>query len=156
MKGLGVCYATKYFLSLTDECKRVGVTPELEGKTVIVQGFGNVGYHAAYFFEARAFDIPCCNSSDFLPNQKFGAKVIGVVEYNGAVYNPKGLDVTNFCWRIPELILSATQIEALKAHMSTTGSLLGFSGATKEVKISLLAERRPHFGCSTPRKRPWS
>jgi len=95
--GLGVCYATKYFLGLADECKRVGVSPGLEGKSVIVQGFGNVGYHAAYFFE------------------KFGAKVIGVIEFNGSVYNPKGLD-----------------IEALKSYMTSHGSLLGFKGATKE------------------------
>eukprot|EP00960_Hanusia_phi_P069836 767175-Hanusia_phi.AAC.15 len=114
--GLGVCYATKYFLGLADECKRVGVSPGLEGKSVIVQGFGNVGYHAAYFFEAR----------------KFGAKVIGVIEFNGSVYNPKGLDVFSICFTCKELISRSMQIEALKSYMTSHGSLLGFKGATKE------------------------
>ena len=52
--------------------KRIGLEPGLEGKTVIVQGMGNVGYYAAkYFHEA-------------------GAKVVCLIEFDGAIYNPKG------------------------------------------------------------------
>jgi len=42
---------------------------------IATQGFGNVGYHAALYFE------------------QFGGKVVGVVEHNSAVYNPAGMDV---------------------------------------------------------------
>ena len=55
--------------------KRLGLTPGLDGKTVIVQGLGNVGYHAAKFL------------------QEGGAVIVGIAEYEGAIYNPKGLDV---------------------------------------------------------------
>jgi glutamate dehydrogenase (NAD(P)+) len=47
----------------------------VEGKRVVVQGLGNVGYHTAKFF------------------QDAGAKVIGLAEYEGAIYNEEGLDV---------------------------------------------------------------
>ena len=65
---------------LADEgfCRRAGVAPGgTAGKTVIVQGFGNVGYHAAKYFS----------------DERGGAKVIGVIEHNGAVYSSKGLDI---------------------------------------------------------------
>ena len=42
----------------------------IAGKSVIVQGFGAVGYWAAKFL------------------QQDGAKIVGVVEYNSAIYNP--------------------------------------------------------------------
>ncbi len=73
--GLGLVYATRAFLSKRDECKRFGIAPGMHGKTVIVQGFGNVGFHAARFM------------------QQEGCKVVGVVERDAAVYNSAGLDV---------------------------------------------------------------
>lgn len=96
--GLGLYYATRDFLSNAAFCAQYRLTPGIKGKTVILQGFGNVGFYAAKFFAQH------------------GAKVIGVVEYNGAVFNPAGLDV-----------------EALKAHQTASGSLLGFSGATRSL-----------------------
>ena len=92
--GLGVFYGTRDFLFNEKECKRWNIAPGMVGKSVIVQGFGNVGYYAAKFF-AEA-----------------GAKVVGVIEYNSAVYNPEGLDV-----------------EALAAHKVTNGTLQGFGAA---------------------------
>ncbi len=47
----------------------------LKGKIVIIQGLGNVGYWAAKFFESG------------------GAKIVGLVEWNSAIYNPDGLKV---------------------------------------------------------------
>ena len=47
----------------------------LEGKTVIVQGLGNVGYHAAKFFHNA------------------GAKIIALAEYEGAIRSDSGLDI---------------------------------------------------------------
>jgi len=96
--GLGVCYAVRSFLQNAEATKRHGLTPGIENKTVILQGFGNVGYYASEYF------------------REFGGKVVGVVEHNSAVYDPAGLDVT-----------------ALKEHLKTTGSLMGFPGVAKEV-----------------------
>jgi glutamate dehydrogenase (NAD(P)+) len=74
--GLGLYYATRDFLNNEDFCKKHNITPGIAGKKVIVQGFGNVGYWAAKFFEQH------------------GATVIGVIEYNGSVYAPtKGINV---------------------------------------------------------------
>jgi glutamate dehydrogenase (NAD(P)+) len=98
--GLGLYYATRDFLNNEQFCAKHGITPGIAGKSVIVQGFGNVGFWASKFFEQH------------------GAKVIGIVEYNGAVFNSKGLS-----------------IEALKAHQVAKGTLLGFAGAEKEVCI---------------------
>ncbi|HXG33517.1 MAG TPA: Glu/Leu/Phe/Val dehydrogenase [Bryobacteraceae bacterium] len=76
----------------TEALKRLGINPE--GARVVVQGFGNVGGMAAKLM-ARA-----------------GYKVIAVIEIDGAVYNPHGLD-----------------IPALMAHRRETGSILDFPEA---------------------------
>lgn len=47
----------------------------IEGRTVAVQGFGNVGSYAAYFLSS------------------WGARVIAVSDSQGGIYNPRGLDV---------------------------------------------------------------
>ena len=53
---------------------KLGLTIGIEGKRVIVQGLGNVGYYCAKFF------------------REHGAKVIGIAEYEGAIMNPDGLN----------------------------------------------------------------
>ena len=47
--GLGVFYATKRILDHPQITQRLGVSTGLEGKTFIVQGYGNVGYWASKF-----------------------------------------------------------------------------------------------------------
>jgi glutamate dehydrogenase (NAD(P)+) len=71
--------------------ERLGLKPE--EATVVIQGFGNVGGMAARLMKARGF------------------KIVAIIEYDGAVYNPKGLD-----------------IEALQRHRKDTGSITGFHG----------------------------
>lgn len=73
--GLGLYYATRDFLADADFCRQARITPGIKGKTVIVQGFGNVGYYAAKYFSEH------------------GAKVVAVVEYNGGVFSAAGLDI---------------------------------------------------------------
>src|SRR5450759_560434 len=73
--GRGVFFAIREVCSYGDDMKKLGLTKGLEGKRVIVQGLGNVGYHAAKF----------C--------QEGGAIIVGIVEYEGAIYDEKGLDV---------------------------------------------------------------
>jgi glutamate dehydrogenase (NAD(P)+) len=72
--GLGVFYATRQILDNAEVTKRLGVSTGLQGKTFIVQGFGNVGYWASKFFTEA------------------GAKLIGVAEYDGSIYNTDGIN----------------------------------------------------------------
>ena len=60
---------------------------------VVIQGFGNVGGMAARLMSAQGF------------------RIIALIEYDGAVYNPKGLDIV-----------------ALERHRKDTGSVTGFAG----------------------------
>jgi glutamate dehydrogenase (NAD(P)+) len=98
--GLGVYFGVREMCNDTEMMKKLNMTVGIEDKTVVVQGLGNVGYHAAKFF--------CEN----------GSRVIGIAEYEGAITNPKGLDV-----------------DAVMAHRKKTGSILNFPGA-KNLKKS--------------------
>lgn len=73
--GLGVFYGVKEACKFEDDMKALGLTAGLEGKKVIIQGLGNVGYHSAKFF------------------QEGGAIIIGIGEYEGAIHDANGLDV---------------------------------------------------------------
>ena len=76
--GRGVQFAIREFFRHEKDKKVAKIQGSLEGKTVIVQGLGNVGYHAA----------------KFLSNED-GVKVISVIERDGAVYQKKGIDIEN-------------------------------------------------------------
>jgi glutamate dehydrogenase (NAD(P)+) len=93
--GRGVFFGLREACNEGEDMKRIGLSKGLEGKSVVVQGLGNVGYHAAQF----------C--------QQGGALIVGLAEFEGAIYNPKGLD-----------------IEAVMKHRKDTGSLLNFPGAS--------------------------
>lgn len=73
--GLGVFYTVREALSYADDCKKLGLTPGVKGKTAIVQGFGNVGSFSAKFLHEH------------------GVKVICVVEKDVALINESGLDI---------------------------------------------------------------
>src|SRR5215510_4783292 len=72
--GLGVFYGVREVCSMPDVMKKLGLSTGVEGKTVVVQGLGNVGYHSAKFF------------------REHGAKIIAIAEYEGAIYNENGLN----------------------------------------------------------------
>jgi glutamate dehydrogenase (NAD(P)+) len=73
--GRGVYFGLREACNVKEDMKALGISPGLEGKTVVVQGLGNVGYHSAKF----------C--------QEAGCLVVGLSEREGAVYRPEGLDV---------------------------------------------------------------
>ena len=89
--GRGVVYGLEEACSIAADMKPLGLTPGLSGKTVVVQGFGNVGYHAAKFL------------------MEADARVIGIIERNGGIYNPQGFD-----------------IEKVAMHREETGSIRGY------------------------------
>ncbi len=92
--GRGVYYGIREAVSFSDDMDRLGLSTGLEGKTVVVQGLGNVGYHAAKYLKEG------------------GCTLIGLAEYEGAIYNPDGL-----------------LLEDVVSHRKETGSILNFPGA---------------------------
>lgn len=72
--GRGLFFALREACNEPDEMKRLGLPLGIEGKRIVVQGLGNVGYHAAKF----------CREA--------GAILIAIAEREGAIMNPKGLD----------------------------------------------------------------
>lgn len=73
--GRGVYFGLREVCHSAEDMKALGLQPGLTGKSIAVQGFGNVGYHAAKFL------------------QEGGAVIVGIAEQTGAIHNPKGLDV---------------------------------------------------------------
>ena len=74
--GRGVQYALQEFFRHPEDIKAAGMSGTLDGKRIIVQGLGNVGYHAAKFL-----------------SEEDGCKVIGVLEYNGCITNPNWIHI---------------------------------------------------------------
>ncbi|NBX42506.1 MAG: Glu/Leu/Phe/Val dehydrogenase [Rhodobacteraceae bacterium] len=74
--GRGVQYALREFFRHPEDIKAANLSGDLEGKRIIVQGLGNVGYHAALFLR-----------------DEDGAKITHVIERDGAVHNDQGLDI---------------------------------------------------------------
>ena len=94
--GRGVQYALREFFRHPEDLVAAGLSGDLESKAIVVQGLGNVGYHAAKFL-----------------TEEDGARITGVIERDGAVQNPDGLD-----------------IEALKAWVAEHGGVKGFEGGS--------------------------
>ena len=74
--GRGVEYALRAFFDHPQDVKRTGMIPGLAGKRVIVQGLGNVGYHAALFLSTEN-----------------DALITHVLERDGAVVDEAGIDI---------------------------------------------------------------
>ncbi|SFI86484.1 Glu/Leu/Phe/Val family dehydrogenase [Jannaschia pohangensis] len=74
--GRGVQYALREFFRHPEDKAAAGLTGTLDGKRIVVQGLGNVGFHAAKFL-----------------SQEDGSKVIAVIERDGAVMLDSGLDI---------------------------------------------------------------
>ncbi|MFX0544866.1 Glu/Leu/Phe/Val family dehydrogenase [Roseovarius sp. S1116L3] len=74
--GRGVQYALQEFFRHPEDIKAANLSGKLDGKRVIVQGLGNVGYHAAKFL-----------------SEDDGAIITAIIERDGALINDKGLNV---------------------------------------------------------------
>tara|TARA_Y100001968_G_scaffold332905_1_gene392963 strand:- start:1393 stop:2835 length:1443 start_codon:yes stop_codon:yes gene_type:complete len=74
--GRGVQYALQEFFREAKDVSKAQLSGKLDGKRIVVQGLGNVGYHAAKFLQ-----------------QEDGAQIIGIIERDGALVSETGLDV---------------------------------------------------------------
>jgi len=73
--GRGVYFALREALNDKEDMKARKIAPGLEGKSVAVQGLGNVGYHAARFI------------------QEGGGVLVALSEREGSIFSDKGLDL---------------------------------------------------------------
>jgi glutamate dehydrogenase (NAD(P)+) len=87
-------YVTKELFNTDSFCDEADISAGIRGKKVIVQGFGNVGYHYAKKMH------------------KEGAKIVGVIEKDAAIYSTSGFDP-----------------QELKMFLNTEGSLRNYEHA---------------------------
>jgi glutamate dehydrogenase (NAD(P)+) len=104
--GRGVQYALREFFRHPEDVARARLSGGIEGKRVIVQGLGNVGYHAAKFL-----------------SEEDGAKIVAVIERDGALVDEAGLDV-----------------EAVRRWIAAHGGVAGYGGCTVEPDGAKLLE----------------
>lgn len=74
--GRGVYYGLKEMLRHKDDVKNWGMEPGTAGKTMVIQGLGNVGSYTG-----------------MISQQEGDMKIIGVAEYEGSIHDPKGIDI---------------------------------------------------------------
>lgn len=92
--GRGVYFALREACSYAEDMADIGLSSGLEGKRVVIQGLGNVGYHAALYCQLG------------------GCKIVGVTEFEGAIYKPDGID-----------------IQDLMHYRKENGSIMGYPGS---------------------------
>ena len=74
--GRGVQFGLREFFRRPEDMAKAGLSGDLDGKRVIIQGLGNVGYHAAKFL-----------------SEEDGCKIIAIIEHDGGLYDAGGLNV---------------------------------------------------------------
>ena len=94
--GRGVQYGLREYFRHPEDVRMANMEGGLGGKRIVIQGLGNVGFHASKFLQ-----------------QEDDAKIVAVIEYDGAVINENGLNIVD-----------------LKEHQLSTGSIKDFPGAT--------------------------
>jgi len=106
--GRGVQYALREFFRDKRDVEKANLQGSLDGKKIIVQGLGNVGYHAAKFL-----------------TEEDGAVITGIIERDGALFNPAGLDV-----------------EAVHNWIVKHGGVTGFPDATHTAEGAAVLEEQ--------------
>ena len=105
--GRGVQYALQEFFREAKDVSNARLSGTLDGKRIVVQGLGNVGYHAAKFLQ-----------------QEDGARIIGIIERDGALVSDNGLDV-----------------EAIHDWISKNGGVSGFPEANFVANGAIVLEQ---------------
>tara|TARA_R110001599_G_scaffold161053_10_gene349089 strand:+ start:3004 stop:4422 length:1419 start_codon:yes stop_codon:yes gene_type:complete len=73
--GMGVFIGIREAVSVKEDMDALGLKVGLKGKKIIIQGLGNVGYYTAKYLSES------------------GAKIIGIAEYNGGIWDENGIDI---------------------------------------------------------------
>ena len=105
--GRGVQYALQEFFREAKDVSKAQLSGTLDGKRIVVQGLGNVGYHAAKFLQTED-----------------GARIIGIIERDGALVSKNGLDV-----------------EAVHTWISKNGGVSGFPDANFVANGAIVLEQ---------------
>ncbi len=74
--GRGVFYGLREACADTEDMKKIGLTTGLAGKTMIIQGMGNVGSYTGT-----------------ISQEEGDVKVVGVGEYEGSIYLESGINI---------------------------------------------------------------
>lgn len=74
--GRGVFYGLRECMTYADDMKRIGLDKGIGGKTMVVQGLGNVGSNTALISQSEG-DV----------------KIIGIAEREGSIHSPNGIDI---------------------------------------------------------------
>jgi glutamate dehydrogenase (NAD(P)+) len=74
--GRGVFYGLRECVSYAEDMKRLGLTTGIAGKTMAIQGLGNVG-----------------SNTGLISQNEGDVKIIGVAEREGSIYDPNGIDI---------------------------------------------------------------
>ncbi|MFZ4427711.1 MAG: Glu/Leu/Phe/Val family dehydrogenase [Saprospiraceae bacterium] len=74
--GRGVFYGIRECFSVAEDLKPLGLSPGLEGKTMVIQGLGNVG-----------------SFTGMIASEEGGVKIIGIGEVEGGIYKADGIDI---------------------------------------------------------------
>jgi glutamate dehydrogenase (NAD(P)+) len=74
--GRGVYYGLRECLSHAEDMQKIGLTTGMAGKTMVVQGLGNVGSNTAIISQTEG-----------------DAKIIGISEREGSIFSANGIDV---------------------------------------------------------------
>jgi glutamate dehydrogenase (NAD(P)+) len=71
--GRGVFFGIRESCASAQDMAKLGLSAGIDGKRVVLQGLGNVGYHTMRYLEEA------------------GAKLVGIAEYEGAIHDPTGI-----------------------------------------------------------------
>ena len=101
--GRGVQYALQAFFDNPVDVKKTGLTPSLKGKRVIVQGLGNVGYHAALFLSTED-----------------NCLITHVIERDGSIVDQKGINIE----KLKKYILENGGVKGFKGYVDKGSEIL--------------------------------